>query len=422
MANGIFTTKPFNLGNTLSQVAQIQNFQSTNKLREAQLGELDRQNQQRNQLNAFLQQPGFDITDPANLNKLAQFGSEGLALAGDVTDLRTDIANLDVAQRENVISKAQFLNRKSRSIVESEDIKQRFGFEMQGDEFAEIVNRIRPGLNLDDVSDEQLRQALQQVIGETDFANDPVAVTELLSGVALEEKFGLAPGSIEPGTVAELTTDPLTGQPTDVSLLQSPGTPLVNIDARDRLLPSSGFRFIDPTDPGLGEEPIPGGPADTLAVEAAAKVQQLEDGIRDIKEFKTFIFDEDGSVNRVNVANMNIGTPFTKGRTANILLLNAIEAKLRAESGAAVPETEVKRAGKRFRPRLIDLDETIEVKIRMLESFLQGAFDKVQRDGRFDVAGTVDAFLAAGDEAGVPQAPELTEDEKRLQKLGLLPE
>ena len=72
--------------------------------------------------------------------------------------------------------------------------------------------------------------------------------------------------------------------------------------------------------------------------------------------------------------------------------VHSIEAKLRAESGAAVPETEVTRAGKRFKPHPFDLDSTVKIKSELLTDFLEGAFNKAQRDGRFDVALTIDAI------------------------------
>jgi hypothetical protein len=194
--------------------------------------------------------------------------------------------------------------------------------------------------------------------------------------------------------------------------------------------PPSGFRFKED---GLSLEPIPGGPQDTLTPEGAAKLQLLETAIRSSNDFKKFIIsekevtDDDGNVtrvpdiNRTNIANMNIGTPFTQGRSANVLLLDSIEAKLRAESGAAVPETEVKRAGKRFRPTLLDSDETIIIKLDLLNRFLEGAFNKAQRDGRFDVVGTVDALdeQANRELAAVGAGPDSEEDEERLKGLGL---
>jgi hypothetical protein len=90
-----------------------------------------------------------------------------------------------------------------------------------------------------------------------------------------------------------------------------------------------------------------------------------------------------------------LNTPFTEGREANTYLLDSIEAKLRAESGAAVPETEVSRAGKRFRPSPLDSDKGVKIKADLLADFLEGAFNKTQRDGRFDLDGTLKNVEAA---------------------------
>jgi hypothetical protein len=262
MANGVFTTKPFNLGNTLTQVAQIQNLQSSNKLREAQLAELDRQTQVRNQLT------GFDISDPANLNKLAGLGPEGLALAGKVTDLRTNIAGLEGVERTNAFEASQFLNRKARSIANSKDPRQRLFAEMQDQRFADMVNKIVPGFDPTTVTDENFLNGLQQVIEQTDFVNDPAAQTELLSGSAATD-LGFAPG-----TVLEETTGPQG----DVKrkILQKPPTAGLRVEVN----PEGGFTFTQ------------GGPAKpatskTTGTKLEAKVIVLDDqlarlqGIRD---------------------------------------------------------------------------------------------------------------------------------------------
>ena len=220
MATPIFTTAPFNVGNTLTQAAQIQNFRSVNKLREAQLLELDRQRANQQRLNTLFQ-GGLDPSDPGAINQLAGIPG-GLQMAGQVTSLRTDIANQDIAQRRNLIDKTQFINSRARAIDNSKDPLQSFGLNMQDPEFADFVNGLLPGLKIENVTAEGLAQVLPQVIAETDFANDPVAVTELLGGPALEQRFGLQPGTVQPGTIAEVTTE--RGQPTDVSLLQKPAT------------------------------------------------------------------------------------------------------------------------------------------------------------------------------------------------------
>ena len=66
------------------------------------------------------------------------------------------------------------------------------------------------------------------------------------------------------------------------------------------------------------------------------------------------------------------------------------------------------------------MDETIKVKLRLLNSFLEGAFDKVQRDGRFDLVGTIDAFDAAGNQAGLPELAQTTKNEPSSEALQFL--
>ena len=56
------------------------------------------------------------------------------------------------------------------------------------------------------------------------------------------------------------------------------------------------------------------------------------------------------------------------------------------------------------------------LKIDLLSRFLAGAFNKSQRDGRFDAKATVDAMEKAADEELGPL--EESEDDKRLEKLG----
>jgi hypothetical protein len=172
----------------------------------------------------------------------------------------------------------------------------------------------------------------------------------------------------------------------------------INVGGESLFKVPTGFMLKNPNDPTEGVVPIPGGPKDTLSPEQAAKVQLIETALESSENFQKYIVNPDGSVNRKNVYNMFTNTPFTEGREAKVYLLDAIEAKLRAESGAAVPETEVTRAGKRFKPHPFDSDSTIKIKTELLSAFLEGAFNKSQRDGRFDVEGTLSAVEKAAAE------------------------
>jgi hypothetical protein len=77
-----------------------------------------------------------------------------------------------------------------------------------------------------------------------------------------------------------------------------------------------------------------------IAVDTAAKLQMMEQGQSDLKAAKDLIIDENGKVNRKVLVQSSAGVPFTKGRDLRSYILNAVEGKLRIESGAAVPDTE----------------------------------------------------------------------------------
>jgi hypothetical protein len=129
---------------------------------------------------------------------------------------------------------------------------------------------------------------------------------------------------------------------------------------------------------GGGVTAKPGAPSP----EKAAKEQLVSQALSYMPDIKQMIlgadFENKPSVDRSTVLNAETRMPFTKGRQASTLILDAVEAKLRAESGAAVPETEVKRIAKRYIPQVADDDATIIMKLNNMEKFLQGTQDKMQ--------------------------------------------
>jgi hypothetical protein len=129
---------------------------------------------------------------------------------------------------------------------------------------------------------------------------------------------------------------------------------------------------------GGGVTAKPGAPTP----EKAAKEQLVTQALSYMPDIKQMIlgtdFENKPSVDRSTVLNAETRMPFTKGRQASTLILDAVEAKLRAESGAAVPETEVKRIAKRYIPQVADDDATIIMKLNNMEKFLQGTQDKMQ--------------------------------------------
>ena len=122
---------------------------------------------------------------------------------------------------------------------------------------------------------------------------------------------------------------------------------------------------------------IPGGPASKLSAESAGKVALIKQGEQDINRFKNLITNSDGSFNRKKLASMDVPFGLAGGRQENSTLFNAVNARLRLESGAAVPEAEVKRALKTFAPSALDSNDTINSKINRMNEFFATAKEEI---------------------------------------------
>ena len=181
----------------------------------------------------------------------------------------------------------------------------------------------------------------------------------------------------------------------------------------------TGFRFKDRTDPLSELEPVPGGPADRMTPEQAAKTQMVAQGVADLDSARKILFDEDGNLNRSVIAQSNIpglggAVPGTQGVLLRSLLWNAVNAQLRAESGAAVPEPEVDRAVERFLPSPFDTPETAKAKIDRLQGLLSGTLQASGRTPAPTVATeppAAEETLSTGAlEAAEPAAPTTQEE------------
>lgn len=178
---------------------------------------------------------------------------------------------------------------------------------------------------------------------------------------------------------------PVTRQGMSVTLPDGTEMSMGGVDGGYKL--PMGFRHRDPANPASGVEPVPGGPGDTMNVGDAAKAQMLQQGIRDVDAFESMLIKPGGAIDRELLVTMTGKLPGSTGRMAYSKVYNAIEARLRAESGAAVPDTEVKRMADRFVPSPLDNDATIRDKVQRLREFLAGALDKVDPSGRFNRRG-----------------------------------
>lgn len=104
----------------------------------------------------------------------------------------------------------------------------------------------------------------------------------------------------------------------------------------------------------------------------AAKVSMANNALNDVNQVKKMLTGPDGSIDLTTLMTANMNVPGTKGRQVRNLMKNAIEAQLRLESGAAVPDSEVERALDRFMPSALDDQETKKQKLDQLSTLLSG--------------------------------------------------
>ena len=151
--------------------------------------------------------------------------------------------------------------------------------------------------------------------------------------------------------------------------------------------PNSGNIIIGSSKGPISPTAVPTGPLidktqTPLTPDQAAKVQLIQQALSYMPAIREGIFGVDPKnpkIDRTDILNIELRTPFTKGRELSTMILDAVEAKLRLESGAAVPDSEVKRMAKRFIPQTADNDNTIKIKINNLEKYLKEIADTVAK-------------------------------------------
>lgn len=134
----------------------------------------------------------------------------------------------------------------------------------------------------------------------------------------------------------------------------------------------SGYRFTAKGD----LEAIPGGPAIKQSAESAGKVALIKQGLSDAKKLEEALVEKDGSFNRAKITGLRTyGRPGARDEYSK--LFNAINARLRLESGAAVPKSEVESAFEVFAPSPLDSDATIRSKLDRMKEFFVSAESEI---------------------------------------------
>jgi len=125
------------------------------------------------------------------------------------------------------------------------------------------------------------------------------------------------------------------------------------------------------------------------------------------------IVNSDGSINRGLLATMDTNLPFSEGRQVNQEFEDAISSRLRAESGAAIPDSEVKQMERRLVPNSLDSDAAVLSKLDRAQKFFDGVLSV------FDIGRGIlsESTLKALEKQGVRQGGETTGERRtRLNK------
>ena len=130
-------------------------------------------------------------------------------------------------------------------------------------------------------------------------------------------------------------------------------------------------------------EAIPGGPATRIQGEQAGRLAMLRTargGLAEARRVFTQSWGPGGTLQQAIVPEFMSEWSGTVGR-ARRTITAAIEAALRAMTGAAAPDTEVRRYEDLFMPHAGDRPETVRQKLANLEAFMNNA-ENVIMQGR----------------------------------------
>lgn len=153
----------------------------------------------------------------------------------------------------------------------------------------------------------------------------------------------------------------------------------------------------------------------------AAKLAATRQALDTFRGVKAKILNKDGTPNRAIILQMDANIPFTQGRQIRQELADAYEARIRSESGAAVPQSEIERMERRLTPTSLDSDDGVRSKLDRAEAFFEGTlqlFD-IGRDILSD--DTEKKIRGAATEAGPadPSLPTLSTIEQLKKKYNL---
>lgn len=162
--------------------------------------------------------------------------------------------------------------------------------------------------------------------------------------------------------------------------------------------PPSGFEWVDPRDRSKGLRAIPGGPGEHISSEVAGRLALMETAAEGVKDARK-VFErrwgltgaaQSGAANLPLIGDV-AWISGDIGRAQRAVRI-AVEAALRAMTGAAAPEQEVARYVAMFTPGVNDTRESTKQKLDALETFMTKAREIATRGRRSDVGGAPGAL------------------------------
>ena len=94
-------------------------------------------------------------------------------------------------------------------------------------------------------------------------------------------------------------------------------------------------------------------------------------------EKKKSIISDDGKINWVAIANMNMDTPGTEGRKLNQQMRDAVASVVFARLGSTMTDDAVDYTMKQFMPSAFDDADTIKDKMVRMDSFFSGNLEAI---------------------------------------------
>lgn len=168
-----------------------------------------------------------------------------------------------------------------------------------------------------------------------------------------------------------------------------------------------------------------------LAGESAAKLTMINQALSDLEGVEKQLFTPEGKFKRglAFAANIPGGQAFgigrvipdvgfgTEARILNSRMNNALEAKLRIETGAAATQEEFNRLQTRFGVTGFDTPESARNKIRRLKEFMRNAIITIDPTGKFTYK-SQDTKLDRELNVDIPQLQSLGLDPNRYEIIG----